>query len=53
MDPRDQQKTMLKKYTNKSKHVQKVTPKSVEEVTPFPGLVPPGAPLVAQPAFGH
>ena len=53
MDPGAQQKTMLKNRANKSKHIQKMTPKWVPETDFISGVAPLGAALVAQTDFGH
>ena len=41
-------KRCLKTYPHKSKNVQKMTPKSVQETEFIFGVAAPGAPLVAQ-----
>ena len=46
-------KTCLKTDPQKTKNVQKMTPKSVPKSEFIFGVAPRGAPLVAQTAFGH
>jgi hypothetical protein len=46
-------KRCLKTYPKKSKNVQKMTPKWIPKSEFILGVAPPGAPLVAQTAFGH